>query len=190
MAVKFVAISGSTREGSWNSKLIRVAAAAARAAGAEVELLDLRALALPLFDEDLEKRGTPEGVGRLKGALIPADGLIFSSPEYNSSFSAVLKNAIDWASRPAKGEAPLAAFSGKVAGLFAASTGALGGLRGLVHLRSVLGNIGVVVLPDQLALPRAHEAFSPDGALIDEAMRKRIASIAERAVEVAGRLKR
>ena len=74
-------------------------------------------------------------------------GLLISSPEYNSSISPLLKNAIDWASRPEEGKPPLAAYRGKVAGLMAASPGGLGGLRGLVHVRAILGNIGVLATP-------------------------------------------
>ena len=79
----------------------------------------------------------------------------------------MLKNAIDWVSRPVAGESPLIAFRGKVATLMSASPGALGGLRGLVHLRSILGNIGVIVLPDHVAVPRAFEAYHEDGTLKD-----------------------
>jgi len=139
-----------------------------RAAGADVTSIDLRDLPLPLFDQDLETReGLPPHARQLKDLLLTHQGLLISSPEYNSGISGVLKNAIDWASRPAPGEAPLACFVGKVAGLMSASPGALGGLRGLVHVRLILGNIHVLVLPDQIAVPRAHEAFTPDGALKD-----------------------
>lgn len=95
--------------------------------------------------------------------MVASDGFLIASPEYNSSISAVLKHAIDWASRPAPGEPPLVAFRGKVATILAASPGTLGGLRGLVHLRAILGNVGVIVLPDQIAEPHAFEAFDADG---------------------------
>ena len=103
-------------------------------------------------------------------ALKAHQGLLISSPEYNSSVSAALKNAIDWASRPdpqIAGEPSLVAFAGKVAGLMSASPGALGGLRGLVHLRAILGNIQVLVIPDQVSVNTAHEAFNPEGSLKD-----------------------
>ena len=96
---------------------------------------------------------------KLKKLFIEHHGFLISSPEYNSSISAVLKNAIDWISRPVAGEAPLAAFQFKAAALMSASPGALGGLRGLVHLRSILGNIGVLVLPTQVAISKGFEAF-------------------------------
>lgn len=169
---RILALAGSLREASYNKRLVRVAGEAARTAGAEVTYIDLRELSLPLFDEDLEARdGQPAGGRRLKDLLLNHHGLLISSPEYNSSISAVLKNAIDWASRPAPGEAPLGCFAGKVAALMAASPGALGGLRGLVHLRAILGNIKVIVLPDQVAVSKAHEAFGPDGSLRDAGQR-------------------
>ena len=107
----------------------------------------------------------PDNGTKLKKLFIDHQGLLIAAPEYNSSITAVLKNAIDWVSRPAPGEPPLVAFKGKVAILMSASPGALGGLRGLVHVRSILGNIGVIVLPDQFAVAKAHEAFKPDGSL-------------------------
>lgn len=184
-----LAFAGATRTGSYNKRLIKVAAKAAEQAGASVTLIDLRDMDLPLYDGDLEKaHGLPENAKKLKAMLLEHDGLLISSPEYNSSISAVLKNAIDWASRPVEGQPPLAEFRGKVAGLMAASPGALGGLRGLVHLRAILGNIGVLVLPDQLAVSKAHEAFDDEGSLKDEVQHKKIAAIAERTVQTIAKL--
>jgi NAD(P)H-dependent FMN reductase len=167
-APRILAFAGSTRAASYNKRLVRVAAEGARKAGAEVTLIDLRDLPLPLFDEDLEQRdGLPENAKRFKQLLKEHQGLLIACPEYNSSISAVLKNAIDWASRAEPGEKPLQCFDGKVCGLLAASPGSLGGLRGLVAVRSILGNIRVLVIPDQIAVPAAHEAFDQTGALID-----------------------
>lgn len=167
---KILALAGSTRSGSFNKKLVRIAAEFARTAGAEVTVIDLRDLDLPLFDQDFEEaHGLPAGAKTLKSLLRASDGLLIASPEYNSSITGVLKNAIDWASRAeTDDEPPLAAFRGKAAALLAASPGALGGLRGLVHLRAILGNIGVIVLPDQVTVPTAHEAFDQTGRLKDE----------------------
>src|SRR5262245_21683369 len=158
---RILAFAGSTRSGSYNKKLVQIAIAGARAAGAEVTPLDLRDLPLPLFDEDLEaKDGLLANARALKDLMLAHQGFLISAPEYNSSITAVLKNAIDWASRPVPGEAALACFTGKTAALMSASPGALGGLRGLVHVRAILGNINVLVLPDQVAVPRAFEAFN------------------------------
>ena len=168
MMPRILAFASSTRRESFNKKLVAIAAQGAREAGAEVTLIDLKDFPLPLFDQDLEaEQGMPENGKKLKKLFIDHDGLLIASPEYNSSFPAVLKNAIDWVSRPAPGEPSLVAFRGKVATLMSASPGALGGLRGLVHVRSLLGNIGVIVLPDQIAVAKAHEAFQPDGSLVD-----------------------
>ncbi|HUS19106.1 MAG TPA: NAD(P)H-dependent oxidoreductase [Terriglobales bacterium] len=163
---KILAFAGSTRKGSFNKKLVRAAIRGAEAAGAQVTYLDLRDLRLPLYDgDDEEEGGLPEGAVRLKEMMKAHDGFLISAPEYNSSISGALKNAFDWASRPAQNEPPLVAFDGKVAALLSASPGALGGLRGLVTVRSILGNIKVLVLPEQLAVSKAHEAFNEDGSM-------------------------
>jgi NAD(P)H-dependent FMN reductase len=190
MAVpKILAFAGSLRAESYNKKLVRLAADAARAAGAEVTVLDLRDLPLPLFDEDLEKSaGLPENARELKALMLAHQGLLLSCPEYNSSITAVLKNAIDWASRPVPGEASLACFTGKVAALLSASPGALGGLRGLVHVRAILGNIGVLVLPEQLAVVKSHEVFDAAGRLKDPKQQETVTRIAGRLVAVLAKL--
>jgi NAD(P)H-dependent FMN reductase len=168
MTPRILAFAGSLRRESFNKKLVPIAAKAARDAGAEVTLIDLKDFPLPVFDQDLEaEHGMPENGKKLKQLFIDHAGLLIAAPEYNSSITAVLKNAIDWVSRPAPGEPSLVAFRGKVATLMSASPGALGGLRGLVHVRSILGNIGVIVLPEQIAVAKASEAFNADGSLKD-----------------------
>jgi chromate reductase, NAD(P)H dehydrogenase (quinone) len=163
-----LALAGSMRTDSFNKKLVRIAADGARAAGASVTLVDLRDLPMPLYDGDLEAReGLPPNARRFKELMIGHRGFLIAAPEYNSSITGVLKNAIDWASRPEPDEPPLIAFRGKVASLMSASPGALGGLRGLATVRSILGNIGVLVLPTQVGVSRAHEAFGADGRLKD-----------------------
>jgi NAD(P)H-dependent FMN reductase len=189
MAIKIVAFAGSLRSGSFNKKLIRIAAAGARAAGAEVTEIDLRDLPMPLFDGDIEREnGLPPNAKVFKRLLIENHGMLISSPEYNSAFPAVLKNAIDWASRLEPNDTPLVAFKGKVAGLMSASPGHLGGVRGLAVLRAILANIGTVVVPMQLAIPRANEAFDPDGSLRDERQQATIEAIAAETVRFAARL--
>jgi chromate reductase, NAD(P)H dehydrogenase (quinone) len=187
---KVLAFAGSAREGSFNRRLVALAARAARAAGAEVTEISFRDFEMPLYDGDLETReGLPETARRLKALMIAADGFLIASPEYNSSITPLLKNAIDWASRTEGKEAPLAAYRGKVAALFAASPGSLGGLRGLVHLRAILGNIGVLVLPDQVAIPAAHQAFAADGMLVDVSTGKRVDALAVALVDLARKLR-
>ena len=187
---RLLAFAGSTRKDSYNKKLVQIAAAAARSAGADVEFLDLKNFPLPLFDEDLEKEsGLPENARRLKKLFIAADGFLIASPEYNSSISGVLKNTLDWISRPVPGEAPLAGFMGKSAVLMSASPGGFGGLRGLVHVRSILGNIGVLVLADQVAIAKAYEVFNADGSLKDAAQQSSIENLGKKLAAVAGKLK-
>jgi len=190
-APKILAFAGSTRVGSFNKKLVKIAAAAARAAGAEVTELDLRDLPMPLYDGDLEAtEGIPPNAQTLKALMRAHEGLLISAPEYNSGITGVLKNAIDWASRSAAGEAPLACFVGKTAALMSASPGGLGGLRGLVQVRSMLSNIHVLVLPDQVAVPRAEEAFNPDGTLKDATQRAAIETLGRSLVEILIKLHR
>jgi chromate reductase, NAD(P)H dehydrogenase (quinone) len=168
MQPRILAFAGSLRRESFNKKLVAIAVSGARKVGADVTLIDLKDFPLSLFDQDLEtEKGMPDNGAKLKKLFIDHDGLLIASPEYNSSVTAVLKNTIDWVSRPAPGEPPLVAFRGKVATLMSASPGALGGLRALVHVRSILGNIGVIVLPDQVAVAGAPQAFQPDGSLAD-----------------------
>ncbi|MGE0610596.1 MAG: NADPH-dependent FMN reductase [Pirellulales bacterium] len=187
--LKILAFAGSTRKESWNKKLVQIAASGAQGAGAEVTLLDLRDLPLPLFDEDLETaEGLPANGRLLKDLFLDHDGFLLSSPEYNSSISAVLKNAIDWISRPVQGQPPLACFSGKAAALMSASPGALGGLRGLVHVRSILSNINVLVLPDQVAVPKAHEAFAADGTLKDPKQHGAVMGLGEKLAKLLEKL--
>jgi NAD(P)H-dependent FMN reductase len=186
MPLKVLAFAGSLRKGSYNKQLVRVAARFAHEAGAEVTELDLADHPLPIFDEDLETRdGVHPTAMKLKKLFREHDAFLISSPEYNSSLSAALKNTIDWLSRPVDGEPPLACFKGKTAALFAASPGALGGLRGLVHLRAILGNIGVLLLADQLAVGKANEAFAPDGSLANPKQAAMVKVIVDDLVRVA-----
>jgi NAD(P)H-dependent FMN reductase len=185
---RVLAFSGSLRAGSFNHKIVEVAATGARAAGAEVTVIRLRDFALPIFDEDGEAKGTPDSVRKLKDVFRAHQGLLIASPEYNSSMTAALKNALDWVSRPEEGQAPLSCYTGKVAGLLAASPGALGGLRGLVHLRAMLGNIQVLVLPDQFALSKAHEAFGADGSMVDAKARAIVEGIGAKVARTIAKL--
>lgn len=187
---RILAFAGSTRRESYNKKLIRVAVEGARAVGAEVTLIDLREYPLPLYDGDLEAaEGLPENARRLKELFIESDGFLIASPEYNSSVTAVLKNMIDWVSRPVPGEPPLAAFQEKTAALMSASPGRLGGLRGLVHLRAILGNIGVLVLPGQVAVPAAAEAFDASGRLTDPQQQAAVEALGSTLATMVERLK-
>lgn len=167
---KILAFAGSARKQSLNYRLVKIAAAGAEQAGAQVTVVDLADYPMPLFDQDLEaESGMPDNAHRFKQLLIDHDGFLISSPEYNSAFSPLLKNAIDWASRSQRSdEPPLVAYKGKTAAIMAASPGSLGGLRGLVFVRMLLANLGMIVLPNQVAVANAHQAFDDRGLLVDE----------------------
>jgi NAD(P)H-dependent FMN reductase len=186
---RILAFAGSARRESFNKKLIQIAAAGAEAGGASVTLIDLADFELPLFNQDLEaEKGLPEKAVALKKLFVEHDGLLMSCPEYNSSITPLWKNTIDWVSRQAPGETPLAAFKGKVATIMSASPGKLGGLRGLVHVRSILGNIGAVVLPEQIAISEAAGAFTPDGKLQDAKMHESIDSLGRKLADFLKKL--
>ena len=150
-----LAFSGSNRKASFNQRLVAIAARGAQEAGVETKIISLADYPLPIFSQDIEKEsGLPAEAQALKTMMKEADGYLIASPEYNSAFTPLLKNAIDWVSRSeGKEDPPGAAFAGKSAVLMATSPGGLGGLRGLVFLRMLLGNLGVTVLPGQRALP-------------------------------------
>lgn len=187
---KILAFAGSTRRESFNKRLVRIAAAGAERAGADVTVIDLKEYALPLFDQDLEEdEGPPENAVKLKALFAETDGFLIASPEYNSSVTGVLKNTIDWVSRPAEGEPRLVAFKGKAAALMSASPGALGGLRGLVHVRAILGNIGVLVLPDQVTVPKAFEAFDDEGRLKIDTKQSAVEALGKSLVELLAKVR-
>ncbi len=188
--VRILVFAGSLRSGSHNKKLAQVAASLARNAGADVTLLDLATLPMPFYDGDQEtQEGVPENGMKFKDLLKAHDGIIIASPEYNSSYSGVLKNAIDWASRPVPGEPPLGAFVNKFAAIVSASPGALGGLRGLAALRILLENIQVTVLPNQLAVPAVQDAFDEAGNLRDPQKTAQLDRICKRLVQTLEKLK-
>ena len=185
---KILAFAGSARRESFNKKLLDQGVKAAQFAGADVTVVDFRDYPMPLFNEDEEAQsGLPQTVMQFKGLLRRHHGLLLACPEYNSSITPLLKNAIDWASRPEPGDAP-SCFQGKVAALLSASPGALGGLRGLVHVRSILSNLGVLVIPQQKAIPRAGQAFDVNGDLLDPAQQQSVSDVAQRLVAVTGKL--
>jgi NAD(P)H-dependent FMN reductase len=182
---KILAFAGSARQDSYNKKLVRVAAAGAQAAGGEVTTVDLRDFWMPIYDGDIETHeGVPENARKFRHLLKEHQGILIASPEYNSSIPPLLKNVIDWVSRPVDGEDGLLPFRNKVAALLAASPGGFGGLRGLVHMRAILGNIGVLVLPDQLAVAKAHEAFNPDGTLVSSKQQAAVEALGAELVRI------
>jgi NAD(P)H-dependent FMN reductase len=172
---RVLAFAASTRIHSFNKKLVRIAADGARQAGADVSVIDLRDFPMPIYDGDIETgAGIPEKALELRRLLIEHQGFLIASPEYNGSLPALLKNAIDWTSRPVNGEDGLLGYRNKVAVLMSTSPGSFGGLRGLAHVRTILSNIGTIVLPDQLAVGKAHEVFAVDGSIANDKQRQAI----------------
>lgn len=188
--VKILAFAGSGRKASVNKKVVAIAAKGAQEAGAEVTIVNLEDFGMPIFNEDLEaKQGMPIEAQAFKELLISHDGFLISSPEYNSSYSSLFKNAIDWASRQTADEAPMAAYRGKVAGIMAASPGGLGGMRVLVVLRMLMENLGTMVLPNQKAVSGAFAKFDVDGNITDKNTEKALKALGKELVDTLTKLK-
>jgi len=157
---------GSLRKDSMNGKLAKyVGRSIGELGDVVVDEIDLAELDLPMFSSDIE--AMPSSVSELISRMIVCDALIIASPEYNGSLSGALKNAIDWASVGRDGDPPRACFEGKVAGLLAASPGGLGGIRGMRHVRQILTQLFMVVVPAEYALGGGHEAFDENGDMKD-----------------------
>jgi chromate reductase len=179
--MKVLAISGSLREASYNTALARAAAELAPA-GVEVELYDGLGL-VPPYDEDVDGEDAPATVMDLRERIADADALLFVTPEYNGSIPGVLKNAIDWASRPPRGGAAL---WGKTAAVAGATTGQYGAIWAQQDLRRVLGIAGARVIDGELPVARAQDAFDETGVLLDEGVAARLAAhLAALAAEAA-----
>lgn len=190
--MKVLVFAGSTRLQSYNRKLARVTAEMARASGAEVTHLELGNYDVPLYNGDLEERGTPPDVIRLKQIFFEHPAWIICTPEYNASYPALVKNTFDWLSRSVPnnpdwtdGYKPT---QGKVVGDLSASPGALGGLRSQSHLVPLLLNLRCWVAPQSYALGRAAEAFDAEGRLLNEAARKPIQAVIDQVLFAARRL--
>ncbi|MCU7555105.1 NAD(P)H-dependent oxidoreductase [Alteromonas sp. ASW11-19] len=187
---KLLAFAGSTRKQSFNQSVLDVAVAGAREAGAEVTEISLADFDMPLFNEDEEaEHGIPASAQAFKELMMSHDGFLIASPEYNSAYPAILKNAIDWASRPAGDEKILAAFRGKVAGIMAASAGGLGGLRVLVVLRMLLENLGTMVMPTQRAVAKVDTLRNDDGTISDEKTIKQLKALGKQTAELARKMR-
>lgn len=167
--INVLAFAGSTREDSLNKKLVTEAADLAEQAGAHIIVIDLRDYPIPLYDGDLdEKEGIPANAKLLRQLMIQSQVILISSPDYNGSVSAVLKNAIDWATRSEANGPSREAFKGKKFALMSASPSASGGAKGLTHLRDIIQNIGGTVIPKQVTIPKAYDAFDEQGRLKDQ----------------------
>lgn len=179
---------GSLRKESMNAKLAKfVGRSLAKEADVSVDEIDLSALELPIYSGDIKE--LPNGVHELMDQMIASDVLIVASPEYNGSLSGALKNAIDWASVGRDGDPPRACFEGKVAGLLASSPGALGGIRGMRHVRQILSQLQMVVVPQEYALGGGHEAFDASGDMIDQERAQLAVGVGQQALQVSRALK-
>lgn len=189
---RILLIAGSARAGALSVRLRDASRREVQAAGAEDSVLDLRSLALPVYDGDLEARdGVPEGALTLRNAFGRADGLLFVTPEYNAFPTPLALNAFDWLSRvQASGDslAGMAVVANKPAAILSTSPGAFGGMRALALMRQYLsGAFQMLVLPQQLAVGKANEAFDDAGALKDQRARQTLADIVRRLVAMAAR---
>ncbi len=189
MCTKILAFAGSSKVRSLNNQVLTVACDFAKAAGADVTQLQLGDYEIPLFSEDVEAAGFPDVVVQLQNVFNDHDALLIASPEYNSSVTPLLKNTIDWVTRPGPSQSPLQSFQNKTACLISASPGALGGLRGLRHVREILSNINVLVVPGQFALSSASSAFDDNGQLNDSKQAERLKRCIHEFVSTAARVK-
>lgn len=187
--MKIGLMAGSTRTGSYNRQVLELAARDLSARGHAVTQIDLAQLPLPIFAADEEAAAFPGNALALKRLLQAQDALLIAAPEYNGSLPPLLKNAIDWASRPTDGEAPMAwvAFRGKPVAILSASPGTGGGMRMQQHLRQILSLLQAVVIPAQFALPQAHLALA-DGELTDAMSRQIFADTLDQLVTLGGKL--
>jgi NAD(P)H-dependent FMN reductase len=187
--MRLLFFAGSTREGSYNKKLARLGRHIAEANGIEAVFVDLRDYPMPIYDGDLEAtEGPPQTAREFKALLGEYQGVFIASPEYNSSITPLLKNTLDWVSRVReKGETGLEVFKTRVFAISGASPGYYGAMRSLLTLRQILAiGLGALVIPEQIAVPRAMDAFEADGSLKDKGQQALCKGVVE-ALAVAAR---
>jgi chromate reductase len=190
--MKLLVFAGSTRQNSFNRRLAKVVAQMAQDSGAEVTHIELGDFDVPMYNADLESRGTPADVMKLKQIMFEHPAWIICTPEYNASYPALVKNTLDWISSPVKSD-PLwkegfRSTRGKLVGMLSASPGALGGLRSQSHLAPLLLNLQCWVAPSNFALARAGDAFDEQGRLVNEAARKGVQAVIDQVLWAAARL--
>jgi NAD(P)H-dependent FMN reductase len=185
---KILVFAGSIRTGSYNARLAALAAKELTLAEADTTLISLADYPMPLYDGDAEAAsGPPENAVKLKRAFGAHRGVFIATPEYNASITPLLKNAVDWVSRVREGrEPPLAAYTGRVFALGSASNGSYGGMRALMALRHVLElGCGALVIPEQVAVREAAQAFDERDNLTDERAARALQAVVRRLVEMA-----
>jgi chromate reductase len=170
--MRILGISGSLREASYNTALLRAAAELA-SDDTEIEIYD-GLESLPPYNEDRDTDDPPAEVARLRAEIASADAVLFATPEYNTTMPGQIKQVVDWASRP---HGPDASLWGKPVAAIGASVTAYGSMWAQDHLRKALGVAGARVLDTELAVANAPELFSEDGELSDPEMRDRLAEL-------------
>lgn len=182
--MKVLLFSASLRKESLNTKLNNVIQSIVKEIPEiTIEVVNIKSLNIPVYDGDIEERGMPEGVVSLGRSVHNADAIIISSPEYNGSISAPLKNLVDWVSRirPIPWEKKPILLTG-------ASTGALGSMRALIHSKDPFETLGSYVYPNTFALSKAHEAFSENGTFKDEKQMSRLKDLINHFIQFAKKL--
>lgn len=178
-----LAFAGSTREGSFNKKLVSEAARIATQMGAKVNVIDLKDYQMPFYNADIEsKEGMPTKAKQLRQLMADSQVILIASPEYNASVSAVLKNTLDWASRNETSGPSRSAFKGKKFVIMSTSPGKGGGARGLVHLRAIIEDVGGTVLQQQIIVPNANSAFDEQGHLTNPQTKADIQKLIQQAI--------
>jgi NAD(P)H-dependent FMN reductase len=179
--------AGSIRTGSLNEKLAVNAADALAEAGGDVTKISLSDFSMPIYNGDLEEaEGVPENGRKLAELFVASQGIFIAAPEYNGGITPLLKNTLDWVSRPKSTEHRPGPYKGRVFAIGGASNGQFGGYRGLLQLRHSLGNaLGALMVPEMVSIPAASEAFDETGKLVAERPAKMLKTVAERLVEMA-----
>jgi chromate reductase len=188
MLPKILVFAGSIRTGSHNTRLAALASKELTLAGADVTRISLADYPMPIYDGDLEANsGVPKNAVKLKQLMAAHQGVFIASPEYNASITPLLKNTIDWISRVReRGEAPLAVYKKCVFALGAASDGSYGGMRSLMALRQTLElGCGALVIPEQIAVMRASDAFDEIDNLKEERLAQLMKRVAQRLTDMA-----
>lgn len=185
---RILVFAGSIRTGSFNASLAALAAKELALAGADVTHISLQDFPMPIYDGDLEAAsGAPDNAIKLKRMMMTHAGVFIASPEYNASVTPLLKNTLDWISRVRDGkETPLAAYKNRIFALGSASNGVFGGMRSLLALRQVLEiGAGALVLPEQISVSRAADAYDEMGHLKDERTADLLRVVVRRLIDMA-----
>ena len=190
---RIVVMAGSSRREALSGRVAAACAQALEGAGGVVERVALADYPAPLYNGDLEaESGLPACIVRLQQILHASDGLLVVNPEYNGSITPLLKNTLDWCSRPNPADrerSGAAVYAGRAAAVVGSSPGALGGMRVLFHVRDILGYLGMQVIPQQLAVAKAGDAVGEDGRLRDAAQQEMLDKLAAALVDCARRLR-